>query len=78
MTLGCGNLFAQNDGFFTSSYMEYREGRNEEWGIKMPLLPGSHGYLGDYDCVEPAPLGSGLFILASLGFAYTISRRKEK
>ena len=56
--LGCCNLFAQSDGFFTSSYSEYRDVEND-WALNMPLLPGSHGYIDDYSCVEQeAPLGS--------------------
>ena len=73
--LGLGmSLNAQNDGFFTSSYSEYRE--DNEWGIDMPLLPGSHGYLGDYDCITPVPVGNGVILLAGLGIAYA-SRRKR-
>ena len=76
--LGFGmSLNAQSDGFFSSDYSEYREANS--WDVEnMPLLPGSHGSLGDYDCVTPAPLGSGVLILAGFGFAYMVSRRKVK
>ena len=75
--LGFGmSLNAQSDGFFTSSYSEYRE--NISWDVEnMPLLPGSHGYLGDYDCVTPVPLGSGVLILAGLGLTYALRRNKK-
>ena len=68
--LSCCNSFAQSDGFFTSSYSEYRDVEND-WGLNMPLLPGSHGYIDDYSCVEQeAPLGSGLLILGALALGY--------
>jgi len=73
--LGCSTLFAQSDGFFTSNYSEYR-GAENEWGLEMPLLPGSHGYLDDYSCVEQAPLGNGLLLLGGLALAYGL-RKKE-
>ena len=69
------NLNAQSDGFFTSNYSEYREVEND-WGLNMPSLPGSHGYVDDYSCVEQAPLGNGLFILGGLALAYRL-RKKE-
>ncbi len=69
MILGYGNLNAQSDGFFTSSYSEYRD-YEDDWGLEMPNLPGSHGYLGDYSCVEQTPLGSGLLILGALALGY--------
>ena len=67
--LGLGmSLNAQSDGFFMSNYSEYRE--MEEWG-NLPNLPGSHGYINDYSCVEQeAPLGSGLLILGALALGY--------
>ena len=67
--LGLGmSLNAQSDGFFMSNYSEYRE--MEEWG-NLPNLPGSHGYINDYSCVEQeTPLGSGLLILGALALGY--------
>lgn len=59
------------DGFFSSGYREYRE--DTDWGV-MPLLPGSHGYEYDYSAV---PAGSGLLLLAGMGIAYGIRRRKS-
>ena len=41
IVLSGANLLAQNDGFFTSSYTEFRETDND-WGIEMPALPGQH------------------------------------
>lgn len=75
LALGLGmGLNAQNDGFFTSTYGEYRESEND-WGLDMPLLPGSHGYLDDYSCAEQAPLGSGIILLAGMALGYGIKRK---
>lgn len=77
MILGCGGLKAQSDGFFASSYSEYRNIEND-WGLNMPLLPGSHGYIDDYSCVEQeAPLGNGLLILGALALGYRKLRIKN-
>lgn len=66
------NVNAQGtDGFFTSNYAEYRA-EQSEWGA-LPALPDQHG-LGDYTVA--APLGNGLLLLASLGIAYGIRRKK--
>lgn len=74
LLLGCGNLFAQNDGFFTSSFEEYREDKNE-WGV-MPSIPTSHGYIDDWACVE-APLGNGFLLLAGMALTYSAARRRK-
>ncbi|MBQ8223572.1 MAG: hypothetical protein IJZ87_09590 [Bacteroidales bacterium] len=68
-------LNAQNDGFFASNYSEYRESEND-WGLDMPLLPGSHGYLDDYSCAEQAPLGSGIILLAGMALGYAMRKRE--
>ena len=70
VVLGSGSLNAQSDGFFASSYSDYRDIEND-WGLNMPLLPGSHGYIDDYSCVEQeAPIGNGLLILGVLALGY--------
>ena len=77
VVLGSGSLNAQSDGFFASSYSEYRDIEND-WGLNMPLLPGSHGYIDDYSCVEQeAPLGNGLLILGVLALGYRKLRIKN-
>ena len=77
VVLGSGSLNAQSDGFFASSYSDYRDIENE-WGLNMPLLPGSHGYIDDYSCVEQeAPLGNGLLILGALALGYRKLRIKN-
>ena len=63
----------QTDGFFAgSSYNEYRE---DAWAQNMPLLPGQHGTKFDF-AAEPAPLGSGLLLLAGMAVLYA-SRKKS-
>lgn len=77
VVLGSGSLNAQSDGFFASSYSDYRNIEND-WGLNMPLLPGSHGYIDDYSCVEQeAPLGNGLLILGVLALGYRKLRIKN-
>ena len=74
--LGLGmSLNAQSDGFFTSSYSDYRE---ENWSSTMPSLPGFHGGLDDYQSTPVAPLGSGLLLLAGLGITYASTKKKKK
>ena len=65
------NINAQSDGFFTSSYTEFRATEND-WGIDMPALPGQHGV--NYDFAAEAPLGSGLLLLS----AFAILRLRAK
>lgn len=72
LMLGCCASFAQNDAFFASSYSEYREVDNE-WG-NMPVLPSEHGGILDYTAV---PTGSGLLLLAGMGLAYGLKKRKK-
>ena len=58
---------AQNDGFFTSTYMETRENTGDNY----PALFG-HGL----ETHQPAaPLGSGLLILGGMALAYSIRKR---
>ena len=58
-----------SDGFFSSqseSGYQYRDIDN------MPIVPGTGYY---YD--QNAPLGSGLLLLAGLGAAYAVRKRKK-
>ena len=57
---------AQNDGFFTSTYMETREAPMGDY----PALIGH-----DLRTNQPAPLGSGLLILGGMALAYSIRKR---
>lgn len=68
---------AENDGFFTSSYMYEgnREGTssNSDWNMfDMPAIIG-HGYGVDQNA--DVPIGSGLLILAGLGVAYAMRKK---
>ena len=73
IVLSCANMFAQKDGFFTSTYTEFRETEND-WGIDMPALPGQHGT--NFDFAAEAPLGSGVLLLAA--FAMLRLKRNDK
>ena len=70
---------AQSDGFFSSSYT-YDENRNAPdangWELfNMPSIIG-HGYNLDQNAdPDPAPVGSGLLILAGLGVAYAMRKK---
>ena len=70
---------AQSDGFFSSSYT-YDENRNapdaDGWELfNMPSIIG-HGYIVDQNAdPDPAPVGSGLLILAGLGVAYAMRKK---
>ena len=66
-------LNAQSDGFFTSSYNNYRE-TTDEWGT-MPTMIG-HGLTTDQNA--NAPLGSGALLLAGLGIAYAMRNKNRK
>ena len=70
ITLGLG-VNAQSDAFF--SYNDV-DSQNRESGnfSEMPALP----LRGQYTDQSAAPLGSGLLILAGLGLAYGLKRRK--
>lgn len=70
-----GGRKISTDGFFESSYDEYREDYLE-WGT-MPLLPRTHGYHYDYDA-EDVPIGSACLLLAGMGIGYAVIRRKKK
>lgn len=61
-----------SDAFFsTSSGVEYRE-TTDEWGT-LPSLPGFGSYA---DQSADAPVGSGLLLLAGMGLAYGLRKRK--
>lgn len=62
------NVNAQSDGFFTTSFGEYRSEQQTS-----PALPLA-GTNVDHSAV---PVGSGLLLLAGMGIAYTVARRKS-
>ena len=71
LTLGL-SVNAQSDGFFKSTYQDANEEARTGTGRATPGVPG---FGGDVD--KPAPLGSGLLLLAGMGAAYAL-RRKNK
>ena len=72
LTLGLGA--SAQDGFF--AYGD-AENQNRESGnfSEMPALP-LRGQFTDQSAHHDAPVGSGLLILAGLGLAYGLKRRK--
>jgi hypothetical protein len=71
LTLGL-SVNAQSDGFFKSTYQDANEEARTGTGRALPGVPE---FGGDVD--KPAPLGSGLLLLAGMGAAYAL-RRKNK
>ena len=71
LTLGL-SVNAQSDGFFKSTYQDANEEARTGSGRALPGVPE---FGGDVD--KPAPLGSGLLLLAGMGAAYAL-RRKNK
>lgn len=66
-----GGLFGMGPTRECNSY-EYASNRDG-----MINLPSSHG-TGTDQTGDPAPLGSGVIMLASLGAAYAMMKRKNK
>ena len=62
------------DGFFHGKTESLREGSVVDLFGTMPILPASHG-LGDD---QPAvPVGSGLFLLGTMGVGYLAIRKRD-
>lgn len=73
LTLGLSaNAQSQSDGFFKSTYQDANEEARTGTGRALPGVPE---FGGNVD--KPAPLGSGLLLLAGMGAAYAL-RRKNK
>ena len=70
LTLGL-SVNAQSDGFFKSTYQDANEEARTGTGRALPGVPG----FGDEDV--DAPLGSGLLLLAGMGAAYALRRRRK-
>lgn len=71
--LGANAQIGISDAFF-NDWAQSDFLRDGGLGLMLPGLPGDHGLGGDV----PAPLGSGLIILGTLGAGYaTLRRRKE-
>ena len=65
--------FADGGGLFQRGNTPQGQNSNREGGVTTPGLPG-HGEPGD----QPAPLGSGIAVLAALGGAYLIGKRRKQ
>ncbi len=70
LTLGLG-ASAQSDAFFSYSDVETPNRTGSELGAT-PGLP-----MRGLDTDQPAPLGSGLLVLAGLGAAYALRRKND-
>ena len=64
--------YSGSDGFFSSNNMA--PGYREDTGTGLPLLPMRGQELDQF---ADAPVGGGLLILAGLGAAYAIRKRKN-
>lgn len=71
ISLGAVAQNAKRDGFFSDWY--YSNNRNNVNGFDLPTLPNNHGYYED----QPAPLGSGLFIMTAFCAGYALIKRKN-
>ena len=61
---------AQSDGFFPTNTDSSGEYRFE--GNVFPSVPGQYIYAD-----QPAPVGSGLLLLAGMGAAYALRKRRK-
>ena len=73
-----GGLFNRGynakNGFSGYTYFNTNEfGVRENEGVNTPLLP-SHGE----NTNQPAPLGSGIVLLAGLGAAYMVAKKRRE
>ena len=71
LTLGL-SVNAQSDGFFKSTYQDANEEARTGTVRATPGVPG----FGVEDDVD-APLGSGLLLLAGMGAAYALRRKRK-
>lgn len=81
VSAGAQNGFT--DGFFSTDYSNYEDlNRDDVFRAEdiMPLFPerigGDNGTPWHQDA-DPAPLGSGLLLLAGMGLAYGIRKKKN-
>lgn len=76
----CMTTYANGGGLFKRGYMTdeeyYGAGLFKNGGDRFPGLPG-HGS-DDNEDADGAPLGSGLVLLAGLGAAYLVGKRRKE
>ena len=68
----CGHA---QKGLFDRGF-ETQDGNTETTGSK-PLLPSIHNSGDDMDANQ-GPIGSGMFVLAGLGAAYLVGKRRKE
>ena len=74
-TFGGGGLFQRGDTPHYDFYADWADlGWTRDGGIGLFNLPGQHGLGTD----APAPLGTGIAILAALGGAYLVAKRRKE
>ena len=77
---------AQNDGFFLNNEDIYASRISSGFNITTGQFGGDGGLaggnfgisIGTFGQDPPAPLGSGLFIMAAAGAAYAFSKKRNK
>lgn len=69
----CGHA---QKGLFDRGF-ETQDGNTETTGSK-PLLPSIHNSGDDMDANGQVPIGSGMFVLAGLGAAYLVGKRRKE
>ena len=62
-------------GLFDRGF-ETQDGNTETTGSR-PLLPSKHNSSDDMDANQ-SPIGSGMFVLAGLGAAYLVGKRRKE
>lgn len=79
LTLGLGANAQSSDGFFTTTYSEYNEIKRDQYGnldAIAPALPRFDLVTEDADH-SAVPVGSGLMLLAGMGAAYAMRKRRK-
>ena len=76
LTMGLSAFAQYDDGSLLgkSGIIDFRTGSNDP---TTPLIPYQHGLEGDFDG-EDAPLGSGIAVLAGLGAAYFVAKKRKE
>ena len=67
--------YAQGGGLFQKgAEPEYS---NRDAGSNNPMLPTQHGFNSDVNGDGNTPLGTGIVVLASLGAAYLVGKKRQ-
>ena len=68
--------FAEGGGLFQRGAQKETTGLNSNRD-RSPFLPGSHGSTDNQDA-DQTPVGTGVVLLAGLGAAYLIGKRRKE